>query len=104
MSSDESVGIDLAALKAWRKGKADECLAKLNSIVERSEEEMSYLDADSLHDLRSIGKLEKNPPVRRAMSDTTISLRTKLQLKGVPSTPELCALQAILPKQVAFFT
>ncbi len=99
MSSSESVEIaikDLKALKAWRKGKADECLAKLNSIIERAEDEM----IDSNHDLRSVGKLEKNPVVRRAVSDTTISLRAKLQLNGVPSTPELCALQAILPKQV----
>ncbi len=106
MSSSDSVGMalkDLNALKAWRKGKADECLAKLNSIIERAEDEMGSLDSDSLHDLRSVGKLEKMPSVRRAISDTTISLRAKLQLNGVPSTPELCALQAILPKQVCLF-
>ena len=101
MSSSDNVGMaikDLKALKAWRKGKADACLAKLNCIIERAEEEMN----DSFRDLRSAVKLEQYPSVRRAMSDTTIALRAKLQLNGVPSTPELCALQAILPKQVVW--
>ncbi len=47
-------------------------------------------------------KLESTHPMSssdRAPADTTLR-NTRLNLDGIPSTPELCALQAILPKQV----
>jgi hypothetical protein len=38
----------------------------------------------------------------RASVDNT-SINSRLNLDGIPSTPELCALQAILPKQVTMY-
>jgi hypothetical protein len=90
---------DPKALATWRQEKADACLGKLNGILEQAEEESISVDSHGrAPDV--MRRSEKRSAVHRSYSDPIFSLRQRLELDGIPSTPELCALQAILPKQV----
>ena len=100
ISSDNSFSSrirDPQALAAWRQGKATACLGKLNGIMEHSEDE--YVPFEPQKATQHC-PAEKRPAVHRSYSDPIFSLRERLELDGIPATPELCALQAILPKQV----
>ena len=92
MSSEST--LNPQALAAWRLGKANASLRKLHSIFEQGEDQHHF------HHHIVPTPTEKKTFVQRCVSDPIISLRERLVLDGIPATPELCALQAILPKQV----
>jgi hypothetical protein len=64
----------------------------ISSTPKPSDREPSPSDSSKLESIQPVSSSE------RLMMES-ISKNSRLNLDGIPSTPELCALQAILPKQ-----